>query len=61
MTARDLPWKLAGFDIHMRICWRWPFFVSTYFGKVWRLPKPMKVDIGGHEATVYEKTSLPPG
>ncbi len=55
-----LPWKLTGFDIQLRICWRRPFFRCS-IGEVWHLPEPTKIKVGGHDATIYEKTSLPPG
>ncbi len=49
-----LPWKITGLDIHLRICWRWPFWKCS-IGKVWHLPR-------SHELSkmLSEKTSLPP-
>lgn len=55
----DLPWKLRGFDIHIRIGCFWPA-LKIHAGKVWKLKKPTKIDIGGYEATISEKHSLPP-
>lgn len=54
----DLPWKLRGFDIQIRVGWFWPA-LKIHAGKVWKI-KPTKIKIGDYEATISEKHSLPP-
>lgn len=57
--ASEFPWRLTGLDIHLRVCWRWPFW-RCYIGKVWHLPKPEKIELSnGMTAIISERSELP--